>query len=189
MPKKKTATKVTSAKNESPVRVGSGAKSAQPSRPQRHWLVKSEPDVFSIDDLANATKKTTCWDGVRNYQARNTLRDDMKIGDLVLYYHSNAKPPGIAGVAKVTREGYPDHTAFDANDPHYDPKSKKSEPTWYMVDLRLVKKFRQELSLPALKAMPELDAMPLLQRGSRLSVQPVSPAQFQAIVAAAESNS
>lgn len=148
---------------------------------KRYWLMKSEPDVFSIDDLAKSEKKTTFWDGVRNYQARNTMRDDMKVGDLVLYYHSNAKPPGIAGIAKVVKEGYPDHTAFDPNDKHYDPKSKKSEPTWYMVDIQLVKKFKNEISLPELKANPKLDGMVLLQRGSRLSVQPVSEEHFRVI--------
>lgn len=146
-----------------------------------YWLVKSEPDVFSIDDLAAARKQTTYWDGVRNYQARNTLRDEMKLGDLVLFYHSNANPPGIAGIAKVVREGYPDHTAFDENDPHYDPKSKRDAPIWYMVDIQLVAKFKREISLPELREMPELAGMTLLQRGSRLSVQPVSPKQFAAI--------
>lgn len=149
---------------------------------KRYWLVKSEPDVFSIDALASAEDQTTFWDGVRNYQARNTMRDDMKVGDLVLYYHSNAKPPGIAGVAKVVREGYPDHTAFDPQDKHFDPKSKKSEPTWYMVDIQLVEKFKRELPLPELKATPELDGMVLLQKGSRLSVQPVREAEFKTVL-------
>ncbi|MEM8734556.1 MAG: EVE domain-containing protein [Planctomycetota bacterium] len=163
------------------------AKKKAATRPERkagqklHWLVKSEPYVFSIDDLANAPDQTTFWDGVRNYQARNTMRDDMKVGDLVLYYHSNAEPPGIAGVCKIVREGYPDHTAFDAKDKHFDPKSKKSEPTWYMVDVQLVEKFGSEISLPELKAMPELDGMVLLQKGSRLSVQPVSKEHFETI--------
>lgn len=110
------------------------------------------------------------------------MRDDMKVGDQVLFYHSNAQPPGIAGVAKVVVEGYPDHTAFDAKDKHYDPKSKKSEPTWYMVDVQLVEKFEEELSLPMLKQVPELRDMVLLQRGSRLSVQPVSASEFKTIV-------
>lgn len=148
---------------------------------KRFWLVKSEPYVFSISDLENAPDQTTCWDGVRNYQARNTLRDLMKKGDLVLYYHSNAEPPGIAGVAKVVREGYPDHTAFDPADKHYDPKSKKLDPTWFMVDVQLVEKFKSEISLPELKAMEELDGMVLLQKGSRLSVQPVEEEHFKHI--------
>lgn len=149
--------------------------------PKRYWLVKSEPDAFSIDDLADSPDQTTCWDGVRNYQARNTMRDDMKTGDEVIFYHSNAKPPGIAGTAQIVAEGYPDHTAFDPKDKHYDPKSKKSDPTWYMVDIKLIEKFEHELSLPELKATPQLDGMVLLQRGSRLSVQPVSPEHFKAI--------
>lgn len=149
---------------------------------KRFWLVKSEPDVFSIVDLAAARNQTTCWDGVRNFQARNTLRDDMKLGDLVLFYHSNAKPPGVVGVAKVVREGYPDHTAFDENDPHYDPKSKPESPTWYMVDLQFVEAFPDIVSLLELKSMSELSKMPLLQRGSRLSVQAVGANEFNAIV-------
>lgn len=149
----------------------------------RYWLVKSEPDVFSIDDLANAPQKTTCWDGVRNYQARNMLRDEMLVGDQVLFYHSNAEPPGIVGVCKVVQAGYPDHTAWDPNDKHYDPKSKAAAPTWYMVDIKLVKKFRKELPLPELKQVPELDGMVLLQRGSRLSVQPVEKPHFELILA------
>lgn len=163
------------------------AKKKTAARPERkagqklYWLVKSEPHVFSIDDLANAPEKTTFWDGVRNYQARNTMRDDMKVGDLVLYYHSNAEPPGIAGVCKIVREGYPDHTAFDPKDKHFDPKSKKSEPTWYMVDVQLIEKFGREISLPELKAMTELEGMVLLQKGSRLSVQPVSKEHFETI--------
>ncbi|MCA9131171.1 MAG: EVE domain-containing protein [Planctomycetales bacterium] len=148
----------------------------------RYWLLKTEPETFSIDDLASSPKQTTCWDGVRNYQARNTLRDEMKLGDLVLFYHSNAKPPGIAGIAKVVAEGYPDHTAFDESDDHYDPKSKQSEPTWYMVDIQLVKKFRQLVSLPELRDNPQLAGMVLLQKGSRLSVQPVAPEHYQTIV-------
>ncbi|MCA9192718.1 MAG: EVE domain-containing protein [Planctomycetales bacterium] len=147
----------------------------------RFWLIKSEPDVFSIDDLAAAAQKTTHWDGVRNYQARNTLRDQMKNGDLTLFYHSNALPAGVAGIAKVVREGYPDHTAFDKTDPHYDPKSKPDTPTWYMVDVKLVEKFKRLIPLEELKRLPELEGMVLLQRGSRLSVQPVEQKHFKII--------
>lgn len=154
-------------------------------RDSRHWLLKSEPDVFSIDDLARAKNQTTYWDGVRNYQARNTLRDDMKLGDLVLFYHSNANPPGIAGIAKVVREGYPDHTAWDPNDDHFDPKTDKDDPTWMMVDIQFVEKFSRELSLPELREIPELADMVLLRKGSRLSVQPVSSREYDAILAAA----
>ena len=159
------------------------AKKAAPRDPKVkcYWLVKSEPHVFSIDDLANSPEQTTHWDGVRNYQARNTMRDDMKVGDLVLYYHSNAEPPGIAGICKIVREGYPDHTAFDPHDKHYDPKSIKAEPTWYMVDIQLQERFAAEISLPELKQMAGLDGMVLLQKGSRLSVQPVTEKHFRLI--------
>ena len=154
--------------------------------PIGYWLVKSEPDCFSIDDLSVAKGQTTHWDGVRNYQARNTLRDQMKLGDQVLFYHSNAKPPGIAGVAEVVREGYPDTTAFDPKHEHYDPKSKPASPTWYMVDLKLIARFSRELSLPELRQVSQLAGMTLLQRGSRLSVQPVSPQEFKTVLALAE---
>ncbi len=150
------------------------------------WLVKSEPNCFSIDDLAAAPGKQTHWDGVRNYQARNMLRDQMKLGDRVLFYHSNAKPPCIVGVAEVVREGYPDTTAFDPTHPHYDPKSQIDTPTWYMVDLKLVQKFAQPLPLPELREVSQLSGMELLRRGSRLSVQPVSPQQFKTVLALAE---
>ncbi len=148
----------------------------------RYWLVKSEPEVFSIDDLAKAKNKTTYWDGVRNYQARNTLRDLMKLGDRVLFYHSNATPPAIVGIARVVKEGYPDHTAIDPQDDHYDPKSKRENPTWYMVDIQFEEKFAQPLTLPMLKAEPSLEGMVLIQRGSRLSVQPVRPHEFEIVL-------
>lgn len=151
-----------------------------------HWLVKSEPDVFSISDLEAAPKQTTCWDGVRNYQARNTLRDDMKKGDLVFFYHSNAEPSAIAGIAEVVKEGYPDHTAFDESDPHYDPKSKSDAPTWYMVDIRYVEAFKHPIGLDELRRLKGLDDMVLLQKGSRLSVQPVTKKQWDIIVAHAK---
>lgn len=147
-----------------------------------YWLMKSEPDCFSIDDLAAAPKKTTHWDGVRNYQARNFMRDEMKKGDIVLYYHSNSDPPGIAGLATIAKEAYPDFTAFDPNDPHYDPKSKQKSPTWMMVDVKFKKKFKQLISLTELRANPALEGMLLLQKGSRLSVQPVSEEHYHAIM-------
>lgn len=149
--------------------------------PRRYWLVKSEPDAFSFDDLLASPRRTTHWDGVRNYQARNTLRDDMKKGDLVLFYHSSTEPMAVVGVAEVVREGYPDHTAFDPRDSHYDPKSKREAPTWYMVDLRAVKKFARPVTLAALRATRGLEKMALLQKGSRLSVQPVSEAEFRIV--------
>jgi predicted RNA-binding protein with PUA-like domain len=147
---------------------------------RRHWLMKSEPDVFSIDDLAK--KKREHWDGVRNYQARNFMRDEMKVGDEVLFYHSNAKPPGVAGLARVVKEGYPDHTAWNPKSDYHDPKSTPNAPRWFMVDVEFVEKFSSFLSLDALREVPGLEDMVLLQR-SRLSVQPVTPAQFRIIVA------
>ena len=152
----------------------------------KYWLMKSEPDCFSIDDLAAEKNKTTCWDGVRNYQARNFMRDDMKKGHQVLFYHSNAKPPGVAGVAKIVKESYPDFTAFDPQDKHYDPKSKQAEPRWFMVDIKLEKKFKRELSLDELRGVKSLEGMVLLQKGSRLSVQPVTKKQFDTICKLAE---
>lgn len=140
-----------------------------------YWLMKSEPDVFSIDDLKAAPKKTTCWDGVRNYQARNMMRDDMRKGDRVFYYHSNCDVPGIVGIARIVREGYPDHTAFDPDDKHYDPKSDPENPRWMMVDIAYVRKFKETIALSTLReyAENELDGFALLRRGNRLSVMPV----------------
>jgi len=146
-----------------------------------HWLVKSEPEVFSFDDLLKAPKQTTSWDGVRNYQARNTLRDQMKQGDLVFFYHSNADETGIAGICEVVKEGYPDYTAVDPKDDHFDPKSKADAPTWFMVDVRAVRAFPAVLTLAALKTMKGLEKMPLLQKGSRLSVQPVGASEWALI--------
>lgn len=146
------------------------------------WLLKSEPDVFSIEDLAKAKGKTTFWDGVRNYQARNFLRDSLKIGDGVLFYHSNSEPSAIAGIAEVVREGYPDHTAFDPKDVHFDPKSKKETPTWYMVDIKHVETFKEPVSLERLRLETKLEKMALLQKGSRLSVQPVTKEEWQIVL-------
>ena len=144
----------------------------------RYWLVKSEPEAFSWDDLWNAPDRTTCWDGVRNYQARNFMRDGMRVGDQVLFYHSSVEPPALVGVAEVAREAYPDFTAFDADDPHFDPKSKPDAPTWMMVDIRAVRPFARPVTLTRLRETPGLEGMVLLQRGSRLSVQPVTPAEW-----------
>jgi predicted RNA-binding protein with PUA-like domain len=146
-----------------------------------YWLFKSEPSVFSIVDLEKAPKKTTFWDGVRNYQARNSLRDQIKLGDQVLFYHSNSDPSGIVGIAEVVREGYPDSTAFDKKDPHFDPKSDQKNPTWFMVDIKHVKTFPRMLSLEELRTVPQLKDMVLLQKGSRLSIQPVAEKEFKAI--------
>ena len=152
----------------------------------KYWLMKSEPECFSVDDLAAEKNKTTCWDGVRNYQARNFMRDDMKKGDKVLFYHSNSKPPGIAGVARVVKESYPDFTAFDPQDKHFDPKSKQESPRWFMVDIKLEKKLKRLVSLDELRKVKSLEGMVLLQKGSRLSVQPVTKKQFETVCQQAE---
>jgi len=145
-----------------------------------YWLMKSEPDVFSIDDLRAAPRKTTCWDGVRNYQARNMMRDDMRRGDRIFYYHSNCDVPGIAGIARVAKQSYPDHTAFDPNDPHYDPKSDPDNPRWFMVDVAFVRKFPNVVSLKQLREHSDgpLKELALLRRGNRLSVMPVSEKEW-----------
>ena len=152
-----------------------------PSR--RYWLVKSEPDAFSFDDLVASPNRTSGWEGVRNYQARNTMRDDMKRGDLVFFYHSSCDPTAIVGVAEVAREAYPDPTAFDAKDSHYDPKSRPDAPTWMMVDLRAVEPLRRPVTLAELRATKGLERMVLLQKGSRLSVQPVTAQEWEIIYA------
>jgi predicted RNA-binding protein with PUA-like domain len=146
-----------------------------------YWLMKSEPHAYSIQDLAAEKTKTTHWDGVRNYQARNFMRDQMKKGDLVLFYHSNAKPPAVVGVARVVRESYPDHTSWDPNDKHYDPKSSAENPRWFMVDIKLVEIFDEPIGLETLRGMKKLEKMELLRKGSRLSVQPVRKNEFDAI--------
>ena len=151
------------------------------SRTTQYWLMKTEPSAFSIDDLQHAPGRTTCWDGVRNYQARNYMRA-MRLGDQVLLHHSNADPPAVVGVVEVVREAYPDATAFDRNDKHYDPKSNPSKPTWDMVDIRLVRKFAHPVPLDRLKGVPGLKRMELLRRGSRLSVQPVRPVEWKIVL-------
>jgi predicted RNA-binding protein with PUA-like domain len=156
-------------------------------RKPRYWLFKSEPESFSISALALAPRKTTFWSGVRNYQARNFLRDDIQVGDGVLFYHSNTQPMAIVGTATVVKAGYPDHTAFDPNDSHFDPKSNPDAPTWYMVDIQLGQIFEQPLTRDHLKTIAALKDMVLLQRGSRLSVQPVTPAEWKAVLQLAES--
>lgn len=140
--------------------------------------MKSEPDCFSISALAAEPTQTTFWDGVRNYQARNFLRDSIKRGDGVLYYHSNTDPLAIVGTAEVVREGYPDHTAFDPSCDHYDPKSDPDNPTWYMVDIRLIQVFSQPVTRQRMLDDPRLKTMMVLQRGSRLSVQPVTTEEW-----------
>lgn len=151
-----------------------------------YWLVKTEPDVFSIQDLAKAPQKKTCWDGVRNYQARNTLRDQMKLGDRVLIYHSSTDPTAVVGIAKVVQDGYPDHTAWDKKSPHYDPESTKDNPRWYMVDIQLERIFDRPVTLAELRKEVALKEMELLRKGSRLSVQPVRKQEFETILKLAE---
>ncbi len=151
---------------------------------KRFWLVKSEPDVFSISDLAKV--QSSGWEGVRNYQARNTMRDDMKPGALVLFYHSNAKPSGIAGVAKVKGAPVPDPTQFDPKSEYYDDTSPRGEPRWVMVNLAFVERFAEVLPLKMLKNDNALEGMPLLQKGQRLSVQPVDPTHFAHVLALAK---
>lgn len=147
----------------------------------KYWLFKSDPAEFSWQDLAAAEKQTTHWDGVRNYQARNFLRDEIQPGDLVLFYHSQVKPMAIYGIAEVTRAGYPDFTAWDPEHPHHDPKSSEENPIWYMVDIRLKESFDPPLIRDKLAKLEDLEGLELLRRGSRLSIQPVSPEHFQII--------
>ncbi|MCB9680142.1 MAG: EVE domain-containing protein [Alphaproteobacteria bacterium] len=149
----------------------------------RCWLMKSEPDTYAIDDLAR--DGTTLWDGVRNYQARNYMRDDMKVGDRVLFYHSSATPPGVAGLAEISADATPDATALDPDDDHYDPKATDADPRWVVVELRHVETFPEVVPLATLKADPALAGMLVIQRGQRLSVQPVEPAHFDRVVALA----
>jgi predicted RNA-binding protein with PUA-like domain len=151
-------------------------------RGKQYWLMKSEPESFSIQDLAKRPKQITCWDGVRNYQARNFMRDEMQVGDLVLFYHSNADPPAVVGTAVVVSQAYADHTAWDPKDHHYDPKASPDNPIWQMVDIRLEEIFPQPLSLDVLRGVPALKDMELLRKGSRLSVQPVRKREFDAIL-------
>ena len=146
----------------------------------RYWLVKSEPETFSFDDLLKAKNQTTHWNGVRNFVARNFLRDGMKLGDRVFYYHSSTKPQAIVGIAEVVREGYPDDTAFDKKDHGYDEKSKRDDPTWFMVDLKAVERLPKPVTLPDIKARKELANMTLLRIG-RLSVTPVTAEEWRVI--------
>lgn len=147
-----------------------------------YWLMKSEPDTFSITALQNRPNQIEHWDGVRNYQARNMLRDEMKLGDQVFFYHSNCADPGIVGIMEIVKEGYPDHTAFDQNEDHYDRKSDPNNPTWFMVDVKFVRSFIRTITLTELKECPELDGLILTRRGNRLSTMPISKAHWDFIV-------
>jgi len=146
-----------------------------------YWLFKTEPFKFSFSDLKNAKKQTTTWDGIRNYQARNFLRDMVKTGDMVLFYHSRVDPPGIVGVAEITKEAYPDHTAWDPASDYYDPKAAASNPTWMMVDVTYRYDFREVVTLQSMKNEPELEAMLVIKKGQRLSIQPVEARHFHKV--------
>jgi predicted RNA-binding protein with PUA-like domain len=147
-----------------------------------YWLMKSEPEEFSIRDLEQRPGQREPWDGVRNYQARNMMRDRMQVGDGVLFYHSNTDVPGIVGIAEVASAAYPDPTAFDPEDPHYDPKSDPDNPRWYLVDVRFVRHLGRTIALAELKAHPQLQEMPLVRKGNRLSVMPVTDDQWEVIL-------
>ena len=147
---------------------------------KRFWLMKSEPDVFSILDLKR--DKTSLWDGVRNYQARNFMMKDMKVGDEILFYHSNANPPGIAGVATVSKEAVPDPTALDPKSKYFDPKSSEESPRWFCVEVKYKKAFKNILSLDEIRNMKPLKEMMVIKKGMRLSIQPVSEKEFQHVV-------
>jgi predicted RNA-binding protein with PUA-like domain len=147
-----------------------------------YWLMKTEPTEFSIDDLEQRPNRTEPWDGVRNYQARNMIRDQMKPGDQVLIYHSNCDQPGITGIATIVRGAYPDPTAFQAGHKHYDPTSKPDAPRWFMVDVGFVRKLGRTITLEELKDRPELDGLALVRRGNRLSVMPVAPQHWEFIL-------
>ncbi|NKI18226.1 EVE domain-containing protein [Spongiibacter sp. KMU-166] len=149
----------------------------------QYWLMKSEPDTFGIDDLAARKNATEHWDGVRNYQARNFMRDRMKVGDQILFYHSACKTPGVAGIARVVREAYPDHTARNPESKYYDPKASDDDPRWYMVDVQFQRKLSRLITLKELKGNPALDGMALLKKGSRLSIMPVEEAHWRAVLA------
>jgi len=151
-----------------------------------YWLMKSEPTTFGIDHLAKAPRRRSPWDGVRNYQVRNMIRDEMKKGDLAFFYHSSCEVPGIYGIARIVREAYPDSTAFDPRHAHFDPKSDPAAPTWFMVDVELVERFATPITLEKLKANARaLGDLIVLKRGNRLSITPVTAAQWRKVIALA----
>ena len=154
----------------------------------QYWLMKTEPTTYSIDDLAKEKNKTTCWEGVRNYQARNLLRDEIQKGDRVLFYHSACKEPAVVGTATVSKAGYPDHFALDPKSKYYDKKSDAENPTWFMVDIKLDKRFKKPVTLAEMRDRAALKEMVLLQKGSRLSVQPVRKREFDAVLKMADAS-
>jgi predicted RNA-binding protein with PUA-like domain len=147
-----------------------------------YWLMKSEPDVFGIDDLKAAPRKTDHWDGVRNYQARNMMRDEMKKGDLVFFYHSNCAEPGIVGIMEVVREGYPDYTALNPEEMYYDPKSDPDNPRWFMVDVKFKRKLKRTITLAELKDAKAMADCPLVRKGNRLSIMPLTKKQWNFVL-------
>ncbi len=149
---------------------------------KNYWLIKSDPEEFSLEDLRKSKDKTTYWNGVRNYQARNFMRDEMKKGDGVLFYHSNADPNAVVGTCEIAKEGYPDHSQFDPDDVHFFPSAKKEDPTWFMVDVKFVKEFKHPVTLEEIKENKKLSKMKLVQKGSRLSVMPVEKEEFDEVV-------
>jgi len=151
----------------------------------KYWLLKSEPDVFSLEDLKNCPNQTEPWDGIRNYQARNLMRDEMKVGDQAFFYHSRQAEPAIVGTVKVVREAYPDHTSWDPSSKYFDEKSSPENPRWLMVDVQFESEFSRPVTLRELRSVPELREMFLLRKGMRLSVQPVTEEEFQLILAIA----
>ncbi len=148
---------------------------------KQYWLMKSEPETFSIEDLKNCKNQTEPWDGIRNYQARNFMRDVMKVGDEVLFYHSSCAEPGVVGIAEIVKESYPDPTQWDKKSKYYDEKSTKENPRWYLVDVKFRKEFDEIVSLKEIKAKKELAGMLVVQRGQRLSIQPVEKKDFEMI--------
>lgn len=148
----------------------------------KYWLIKTEPTCFGIDDLINCENQTEHWDGVRNYQARNMMQKEMQVGDQLFFYHSNCKPPGIVGIAEVASESYPDHTAFNPDEKHYDPKSDPDKPRWYMVDVKFKRKLKREISLDELRTITKLSDMFILRKGNRLSITPVTQSQWNTIL-------
>jgi predicted RNA-binding protein with PUA-like domain len=147
-----------------------------------YWLMKSEPDAFGIDDLITKPNQTEHWDGVRNYQARNMMRDDMKLGDQVFFYHSSCKEIGVVGVMEVACESYPDHTGFDSSSKYYDSKSSEDKPCWFMIDVKFVRKFSRTITLAQIKANPLLEDMRLIKKGNRLSINQVTKDEWKAIL-------
>ena len=149
---------------------------------KKYWLIKSEPSVFSIEDLKKSKNQTTFWDGIRNYQARNFLRDDMKKGERVLFYYSNTDPNAVVGICEVVKEGYADHTQFDPENKHFFPSADPQNPIWFMVDVKFLKEFKNPVTLQDIKENPRLKNIRLMQKGNRLSVMPIEKAEFDEIV-------